>query len=76
LDHQPLVIEKHLYGRGNLAASEIKVAVQHPSRLGENEVRYPGAWLDEPLGRRDLFGIVACEESDEDVGINRAHIVS
>ena len=73
---QALVVEEHLDRRGDLAASETEDAVQHPSRLDKDQVRYPRALLDEPFGRRDLLGVVAREETYKNICINRAHAVS
>jgi hypothetical protein len=43
LDSQPFVIEQHLNRRGQLRRTALVHGIQHLDRLGENELRDPGA---------------------------------
>jgi hypothetical protein len=67
------MVEKHLDGRRAVFWSAIVDRGQDPGCFRQHHVGNPRSSCDERFGRRDLLGIVACEESDEDVGVNGAH---
>ena len=47
--------------------------IKDPDSLHENKMRDPGTRLHERLGSGELMGVVASEEPDKNVGVNRAH---
>ena len=75
LQRQIVVAEQHLDGGGDLRRVEIVDRRQHPGGLGQHEVRHPGSLRDERLRGCDLPRVVACDEADENIGVNGSHAV-
>ena len=75
LYREVLMIEQHLDRGRELRRCALVHRIQHPKRLGQDQVRYPRAGRNEFLGSRDLRGIVTHDESHQQVRINRAHAV-
>jgi 2-methylisocitrate lyase-like PEP mutase family enzyme len=76
LDRQALVVQEHVDGRRDRRRTEVVDSAQHPGRLGENQVGDPRAGGHERLRGRDLPGLVARDQADEDIRVNGAHAVS
>ena len=75
LKRQMLVAEQHLDGFGDIFAGAVVNGIEDPGRLGEHQMGYPRAFGDELLCGLDLFLVVPRDESNQDIGVNRAHVV-
>jgi len=76
LQCQVLVVEKHFDGSGNITWSTVVDRGEHPCCLGEDQMRHPCSTRNERLGRRNLLGIVARDQANQNIRINGAHDVS
>lgn len=73
LKRQMLVVEQHLDGFGDIFSGTVVNGIEHPGCLGEHQMGYPRAFGDELLCGLDLLLVVARDESNQDIGVNRAH---
>jgi hypothetical protein len=76
LKGQLLMIEQHLDRGGDRLRAAIVNGCQDPGGFSENEMGHPRTPRDKGLGSRDLSGIIARHEPDEDVRVNGSHVAS
>jgi hypothetical protein len=73
LQCQVLVIQQHFDGSGQAGGVQFVYGCQDPGGFGKREYRYPSPLLDESVGSCGLPGIVARDQSNQNIGINGAH---
>src|SRR5262249_25451153 len=73
LKRQLLMVEQHLDCRRDLGSRSTVNGIEYPGGLRQREQRDPRACRNKSLCRSCLFDIVARDESDKYVCINRAH---
>ena len=74
LNAETFVSQEHFDRHNQLPTTKTVDRRKDPNSLHQNKVRNPCASLHECLSSKDLFWIVTGYESDQEVGINRAHI--
>jgi hypothetical protein len=73
LQCQMLVIQKHVDRCGDLTRATLVDRRQNPRGFGKHEMRNPGPRFHEVLSRRDLLGVVARDETNQNVRVNGPH---
>ena len=73
LNDQGLMVQEQCEASSELSWLDGIDRVKDPDGLHENEMRDPGTRLHERLGSGELTGVVASEETDKNVRVNRAH---
>ena len=76
LEREIAMREKDLDGCRNFRRRLIVDRGQYPHGLDENQVRHPGTSGDESFGCLGLAFVVARDQANQDIGVNRAHVVS
>ena len=74
LQHQVTMVEQHIDGRGKLLVRQLENRVHHPNHLHKHNVGNPGALGNERLGSSGLTKIVSRKKTNDDIGVNRAHV--
>jgi hypothetical protein len=76
LQRQVFVIQEHLNRGRNRCRLSIVDGAENPRKLGKHKMRDPGTLCDKRVGGSHLPGIVAGDEPDQYIRINRAHVGS
>jgi hypothetical protein len=70
------VVQQHLERGGKVGGAELVDSSENPGGFGQRENGYPGAFLDEAVGRFGLPEIVSRNEPNQNISVNRAHDAS
>ena len=73
LDRETFVLQEHFDRHHQLAMAQTVDRRKDPNSLDQNKVRNPCAFRNKRLSSQGLFWIIAGDESNQEVGINRAH---
>ena len=73
LDCETFVLQEHFDRHNKLAMAKTVDRREDPNSLDQNKVRNPCPSRNKRLSSQDVFWIVAGDEPDQGVGINRAH---
>ncbi len=73
LDCETFVLQEHFDRHNKLAMAKTVNRREDPNSLDQSKVRNPCTSRNKRLSSQDVFWIIAGDESDQEVGINRAH---
>ena len=73
LDCETFVLQEHFDCHHQLTMTKTVDRREDPNSLDQNKVRNPCASRNKRLSSQDVFWIITGDESDQEVGINRAH---
>lgn len=73
LDCKTFVLQEHFDCHHQLTMTKTVDRSEDPNSLDQNNVRNPCPSRNKRLSSQDVFWIVAGDEPDQEVGINRAH---
>ena len=73
LDCETFVLQEHFDRHHQLTMPKMVDRREDPNSLDQNKVRNPCASRNKRLSSQGLFWIIAGDEPDQEVGINRAH---